>query len=278
MVTPKLLNVGCGETFHKDWINVDIVASSSEVRSHDIRKGLPFVEESFDACYCSHMLEHLNRQEGYRLIVEMHRVLRSGGTARLVVPDLEAIARMYLFTLDLLLAGHPDRKSEYDWMVLELIDQVARDTSGGEMARALSSGDETTREFILSRIGMEAERFWERRAKPWHERFAARLRAGGVPWFLQMARFSVAKLFVIGIAGREGLECFREGIFRRSGEVHRWMYDRYSLSQLLRKAGFQQINICNANESEIPGFVAYELDTIRGRVRKPDSLYVEATK
>ena len=67
-------------------------------------------------------------------------------------------------------------------------------------------------------------------------------------------------------------------MFRNSGEVHRWMYDRYSLSRLLTESGFINIQICQADESSIPDFNTYELDTCQGKVRKPDSLFIEATK
>jgi hypothetical protein len=38
----KLLNIGCGRSFHTDWVNIDIVSSCPEVRQHDIRKNLPY--------------------------------------------------------------------------------------------------------------------------------------------------------------------------------------------------------------------------------------------
>ncbi len=69
------------------------------------------------------------------------------------------------------------------------------------------------------------------------------------------------------------------GRFRQSGEVHKWMYDRVSLGQLLQQAGFVQIRVCAANESSIPDFNRYQLDILGdGTTRKPDSLFMEATK
>jgi hypothetical protein len=78
--------------------------------------------------------------------------------------------------------------------------------------------------------------------------------------------------------GREGREALREGLFRRSGEVHQWMYDRFSLQRALQQAGFVDARVCAADESAIPGFAAFGLETAGGRPRKPDSLYVEARK
>jgi hypothetical protein len=67
--------------------------------------------------------------------------------------------------------------------------------------------------------------------------------------------------------------------FRVSGEIHQWMYDRYSLSKLLAETGFFNIRQCKADESDIPNFRSYLLDTEEnGMIRKPDSLYIEANR
>lgn len=73
-------------------------------------------------------------------------------------------------------------------------------------------------------------------------------------------------------------EALRVGQFRLSGECHRWMYDRFSLKQLLEQCGFSAIRICSAFESRIAGFASFNLDVVDGKVRKPDSLFMEATK
>ena len=70
----------------------------------------------------------------------------------------------------------------------------------------------------------------------------------------------------------------REGLFRNGGEVHQWMYDRFSLPRVLRRAGFASVGKRLAGESDIPGFAGFELEIIHGRERKPDSLYVEGRK
>jgi len=68
-------------------------------------------------------------------------------------------------------------------------------------------------------------------------------------------------------------------VFRISGEMHQWIYDRYSLSKLPQEAGFTDIKVCRANESAIPNFNSYLLDIEPdGKVRKPDSLFMEARK
>jgi SAM-dependent methyltransferase len=63
---------------------------------HDLRKPLPFPAGFASAVYGSHVLEHLYLDEAERLLLECHRVLRSGGILRLVVPDLRAVVDEYL--------------------------------------------------------------------------------------------------------------------------------------------------------------------------------------
>lgn len=274
----RLLNIGCGHVWNDAWINLDGAPGDSAIRRHDITLGLPFDDASIDACYASHVLEHLTRAQAGALVGEMHRVLRPGGIARIVVPDLEAIVRLYQQLLGQLASGDASREQDYDWVMLELLDQVARDAQGGDMGRFLSRSPLSNREFVVSRIGDEAERFWARRGTPLSVRIGAKLRAGGWRWAASWLRNRIAAWAVLGLAGRRGKAAFEAGLFRQSGEVHRWMYDRFSLARLLRDAGFGDIAVCTAHESRIPGFISHDLDTIEGRVRKPDSLFVEAAR
>lgn len=57
----KLLNIGCGSTFHPGWVNIDAKSFSPYVQTQDIRKGLAFLNALFDTCYSSHPLEHLDQ-------------------------------------------------------------------------------------------------------------------------------------------------------------------------------------------------------------------------
>lgn len=69
------------------------------------------------------------------------------------------------------------------------------------------------------------------------------------------------------------------GKFRLSGEIHQWMYDRYSLKRLLEEAGFGQVSVATAFESRIPGWDKYvSLDVENGQTRKPDSIFIEGSK
>ncbi|MCA9135469.1 MAG: methyltransferase domain-containing protein [Planctomycetales bacterium] len=65
-----------------------------------LERGLPFATNSIDLIYTSHFIEHLTRHEARTLLKDALRVLKPGGTIRIVVPDLEGAARLYLKSLD----------------------------------------------------------------------------------------------------------------------------------------------------------------------------------
>lgn len=88
----------------------------------DLRNGVPFADASFDVVYHSHLLEHIDREEAPAFLRECLRVLKPGGILRVVVPDLEVLARNYLRCLERL----PERGTMADhfWAVEEMIDQM----------------------------------------------------------------------------------------------------------------------------------------------------------
>jgi hypothetical protein len=73
-------------------------------------------------------------------------------------------------------------------------------------------------------------------------------------------------------------ESRRIGAFRLGGEIHQWMYDRYSLSRLLSQTGFVDIKVQSYEESDIPRWSSYQLDEIDGEPVDRISLYMEARK
>lgn len=63
---------------------------------HDVRKTLPFPDNSMNAIYSSHLLEHLHLENAKALLKECYRVLKPNGVLRIVVPDLKDIVLKYL--------------------------------------------------------------------------------------------------------------------------------------------------------------------------------------
>lgn len=279
MAGAKMLNIGCGAHYHPDWLNLDVSPVDAKVLAVDITKGLPFASGFATVCYSSHVLEHLDKAGAANLIGECFRVLQSGGVVRLVLPDLEVLAREYLRVLAEVTSGDKGRDSDYDWLMLELYDQTTRNYPGGEMAPFLASLNEKARSFVRARIGVEAEKFWEPApASPVKYRLHKLLDLIASGRIFKLAREKLAGWLVYLIAGKAAFINFQAGIFRGRGEIHQWMYDRYSLPRLLEQAGFINIEICAPDQSRIPDFGKYSLDVANNEIRKPDSFYIEAAK
>ena len=285
----KRLNLGCGSRVHSAWTNVDVYVSAPGVIACDLQKGIPFPDASFDVVYHSHVLEHLSAATAPEMIRECYRVLRPGGILRVVVPDLELIARLYLEKLEGALAGSPGAEANYRWMVMELFDQTVRCTPGGEILKVLSATDIPNEAFILQRWGVEARKNIER-ARGSSE--AAR-DEGGPLWkrlfrpLYRLVRYRQYRRELIRRCRDFALKCvlgrdwplLELGRFRAGGTVHQWMYDRYSLSRLLSECGFSQVSQRSAHESAVAGWSAFHLDTEPdGTVYKPDSLFMEGIK
>ncbi len=73
------LNIICEKTYNTQW--------DKRTVKHDIRKKLPFAENSVDYAYSSHVIEHFTQDEALIICQNVHRVLKAGGIFRLVVPD-----------------------------------------------------------------------------------------------------------------------------------------------------------------------------------------------
>jgi len=257
--TQPLLNVGCGRRRHPAWVNADLTPDGPDVLPFDIRDGLPFADQVFDVVYASHVVEHLTLPGARTFLREVCRVLRPAGVVRIVVPDLEGIARQYIEALEHA-AGPSATVTErwrHRWMTLELLDQLVLHRSGGVMGRWWSLDNPPCMDFVVSRLGSEVCT---------QAVLRAREHAGAIA--------SVSFASLLDDAEPSQREC---AAFLQTGELHRWMYDRLSLADMLVMSGFVRPEVRGASESSIAGFSSYRLDAdADGQPYKPDSLYMEA--
>ena len=268
----KLLNLGCGKRIHSDWINIDFVSTRKEIIQHNLLDGIPLTDKSVDVVYHSHVLEHFSKKDGEKFLTECYRVLNEGGIIRVVVPDLEVIAIEYLKNLNLALEGDKIAKENYEWIKLELMDQMVREKSGGEMIKYLQRDNLKNEEYVFTRIGLEGKKIRNdslKRKKITSKRTVPQKKIN------LLFRKILTKL---SKNKRNEKKALQIGNFRLGGEIHQWMYDRYSLAELLKEVGFKEIAITNAFESRIKHWKSFELDFINGEVIKPDSLFIEARK
>ena len=207
-------------------------------------------------------------------IEECHRLLKPEGVLRVAVPDLEQICRLYLLKLQNAIGKEPNADEEYDWLVIELLDQCVRERSGGEMIRYLRRKPLTAVDFVIERIGNEGRQMLAQigaeAERPLERRQRVSLRAQ-----LRVFRLWLAKQLLGPGIPRE-LEI---GQFRVAGEVHQWMYDRFSLARLLTTTGFVAPQVVSPYSSRIPGWETFHLEADEdGSVHKPDSLVMEFLK
>ncbi|MCE7700261.1 MAG: methyltransferase domain-containing protein, partial [Methanobacterium paludis] len=87
------LNMGCGNVKLIDWVNIDIEPGADLIV--DLRKGLPFKNNSIDFIYNEHFIEHLKLEDGQKVLNEFYRVLKNGGVLRIATPDLDYILTKY---------------------------------------------------------------------------------------------------------------------------------------------------------------------------------------
>jgi predicted SAM-dependent methyltransferase len=280
----KLLNLGCGRTYHNSWINIDFVSSSEYVEVHNLLNGIPINNYDVDVVYHSHILEHFSKKDGFHFIEECYRVLKTNGIIRIAVPDLETIAKEYLSNLQLAIDGNVEAKRNYEWIKLELLDQMVRNENGGDMKNYLYQPILENESYVYKRIGSEGKTIREsflNRNVPTNEMKQIQLKVSVMPTLLNKVKRIITKIKVQkqkSSLTEQDVKALKIGQFRLGGEIHQWMYDRYSLSDLLREVGFTEIKVCSAFESEIKNWELYQLDVINGQVRKPDSLFMEAKK
>lgn len=274
------LNVGCGSKFHKDWYNVDMTSSSPDVIATNLLNGIPFPDNSFDAVYHSQVLEHFPKEKAPAFIQECFRVLKPGGIIRVVVPDLENIVDEYKrFLNENLIESNDLSAANYDWILLEMYDQTVRNYSGGQMAEYLKQPSLINEKYVIDRIGFVGRNI--------RNNYLNKKSEVGANHSTRKSQFSTTSIKEAASSlfrkirkkiSSQSSELSKIGAFRAGGEVHMWMYDRYSLSRLLKSCGFESISVKSPSESWIPEWEKYELDIKDGLVYDPTSLFMEAQK
>ncbi len=233
------LNLGCGTTFHPDWVQLDFFSDNPKIFIHNLLNGIPCDDNILDVVYHSHVLEHFQKEDAVAFMKECYRVLKPNGIVRVAVPDLEQIAKIYLEKLS------ERNENDYNWIMIEMYDQCVRNHSGGEMLKYFQQKSIPNLDFVFSRIGSEGEGLLKN-CKTWRP--------------------------------PQNVSPHQIGEFRLGGEIHQWMYDRFSLELLLKATGFRDFKIQNANTSDIENYNDYGFDYVSEKVRKPESIFVEAKK
>ena len=266
------LNIGCGSNLSNEWTNIDFF-SKRNVDFCDIRKPLPYPNDVFDAVYNSHVLEHLAKDKGENLISEIFRILKNGGICRIVVPDIEKICIEYLKRLNKCISKTTEKNiKNYNWIELMLIDQMVREKPGGLMLDILKTGDFDMKYVKLSTGDEFSDYCHDSGSKIAKQqnfiRSTMKKLLSKTPKDLVLFLFNKMR-FLISDANPQ-----------KTGEAHKWMYNRLTLKLLLEKYGFINFSVNKFNISKIKYWERYNLDkSIYGNFpRKPESIYVECKK
>jgi len=97
------VHLGCGRDIRPGWVNIDLAPkgdpaahSDATFINYDLRLGLPLEYESCEYIYSSHFFEHLEYQQGLRLMRDCYRALQPGGTFRISLPDMKELFDAYV--------------------------------------------------------------------------------------------------------------------------------------------------------------------------------------
>ena len=172
--------------------------------------------------------------------------------------------------------GPDNIKANYDWMLIEMYDQTVRNHSGGNMGKYLFQDTIVNEEFVFERIGKEGKdlRNTFLSSKNQNQKPALKTKLSFVRIISELKRRIKS---LIGKSNQTIVET-EIGKFRLGGEIHQWMYDRYSLTMLLKQKDADKIIIRDAFTSYLDNWSVYNIDGKDNIVRKPDSLFIEAIK
>ena len=259
----KFLNVACGLTFLQspEWTNVDF-SRQPGVQRVNLLDGIPFPSGQFDAVYCSHYVEHIQRSSVSDFLEECFRVLRPGGVFRLVTPDFLSMTKHYLDTYEECRLDNATLAKTF------ILDQCVRKSSGGLLGgiqedRRRGELDPGLADQLESRQGRLEVTFRESsqatfdRAKHLLQRARVRLSLSLLPKPYRLMNVSTAAV----------------------GELHQWLYDFGELSLELSNVGFVNIERFSPATSNLgDAFLELDLD-VDGQPRKgEESMFLEAIK
>lgn len=94
---PLYLNLGSGPRGldTESWVNIDGFKDKNVHFLCDFNRKFPFDDNTFDGVFCEHVLEHFTYEDGRKLMMECKRILKDGGTVRIIVPDGKKILDTY---------------------------------------------------------------------------------------------------------------------------------------------------------------------------------------
>ncbi|MFT6354025.1 MAG: ubiquinone/menaquinone biosynthesis C-methylase UbiE [Cryomorphaceae bacterium] len=158
----RILNLGCGDKTSKsseviniDWSIYHSIKCNSllefialpffdenrkkyynslpeNIMVHNLKKGIPFENNSIDVVYHSHVFEHIPKQQAEKFQNEVIRVLKPGGIQRIVIPDMEILCSELINHI-IRCDDSEDEIKKHDNYIDNIIGQCIQEQSVGTM-------------------------------------------------------------------------------------------------------------------------------------------------
>lgn len=119
----ELLNVGCGPHYVGGWVNTDVWSNADTHPDVLVKPGepYPFEDNTFDAIYMGHVLEHIPWPQVPTFLADMSRIAKPSAPFLVVGPDVHR-------TVNLWKQNSPEAPW---WLVLATMEHQELDPSDG---------------------------------------------------------------------------------------------------------------------------------------------------
>lgn len=268
-----LLNIACGNVYikNKSWINLDIISKDKYVKKINLLKKLPFNNETVDAIYCAHFLEHIPVHKVKDFLKECFRILKKNGVLRLVLPDFESLTKEYLKQVKL------KNYTKSKIVQMSIIDQCVRRVPGGELGKFYNIllNEKKNKKHLIKYLNyLNGVNFIKYKKKKrdlffFIEKIFFFINEKFINFWIKSVVFFLPKAFV-----EQNIS------FARIGEMHHWLWDFYSLYDHLKQSGFNKIKKLTYNKSSYKGHELFMFDKNKknAKTRGIESMYVEGIK
>ena len=85
------LHLGCGDQYLQGWTNCDLYSDKADLKIDS--KILPYVNNTVDEIYASHLIEHFHFRDSIFTLKEWYRALKPGGKLTLETPDFVELCK-----------------------------------------------------------------------------------------------------------------------------------------------------------------------------------------
>jgi predicted SAM-dependent methyltransferase len=90
------VHIGSGQNHFPGWVNIDLDRETDPDVVLDLRWGIPIPAGRVAFAYTEHVLEHLDLEDGLRMLADCRSMLEPDGVLRIAMPDMRSVIDHYL--------------------------------------------------------------------------------------------------------------------------------------------------------------------------------------